>query len=341
MVWRRMRAVAACATASVVVACSDQSPSALRPGGPGAARVAGFWWLLFWISLAVCVIIIAGVFVVVVRRRRSGPVEDTNPNRLVLVLGAGIPFLVLATVFGISLRNTDILSRPLDAADSRSALTIEVVGHQWWWEVRYPPGTPAVVANEIHIPVGTSVLLKLRTADVLHSFWVPQLMPKTDLIAGRTNTTWIRADRPGRYRGQCAEYCGMQHGHMAFMVIAQPRAEFDSWLAWASRPAPAPTDPAAQRGLAVFGQMGCASCHTIRGTQADGTVGPDLTTIGDRWSLGAGTVPNDDAHLRAWVDNPQQFKPGIAMPPQSIPPADLPDLVAYLRSLRQPAQEAP
>mgnify|MGYP001606933469 CR=1 FL=1 len=338
--WRPMRALAMSAVVLVAVACSDQSPSALHPGGPGARRVEGLWWLLFWISLIVCVMITAGVLLVVRRRRRAAPVDNRDPTRFVLIAGAAVPFVVLAVVFGISLGDNDFISKPVGGTHPGDALTIEVIGHQWWWEVRYPHGSPAVLANEIHIPVDTDVQLKLTTADVLHSFWVPQLMPKTDLIAGRTNMMWMRADRPGNYRGQCAEYCGMQHGHMAFMVIAQPKSEFDSWLQWASRPAPTPADPALLHGLSIFGQAGCASCHSIRGTDAAGTVGPDLTTIGDRWSLGAGTVPNDDEHLRAWVSNPQQFKPGIAMPPQAISPAELPDLIAYLRSLRPTPQEA-
>jgi cytochrome c oxidase subunit 2 len=297
--------------------------------------VAGLWWTLFWISVAVTVVVVAGVFVVVARRKRSGDVQRRDPTKFVLIAGAVIPFVVLATVYGISLRDTLALSRPFGDPGQRP-LTIEVIGHQWWWEVRYPPGTDVVAANEIHVPTGANVQLNLSTADVLHSFWVPQLIPKTDLIAGRTNTTWLLADHDGTYRGQCAEYCGMQHAHMAFVVIAQPRAEFDAWLA-AARAAAAPSTDSQRRGLQVFMQTGCASCHTIRGTDAQGTVGPDLTTIGNRWSIGAGSTPNTDDRLRAWIADPQQLKPGNAMPPQSVSPAEMTDLIAYLRTL-QPAQ---
>lgn len=337
--WRRARALTVTSAAFGLLACSDQAPSTLRPGGPGARRVEGFWWQLFWVSAVVCVIVVIGVVLVIVRRRRAGDVSHREPTMFVVVAGVVVPFLVLAIFYGLSLRDTLRLARP-DAA-ANPPLTIEVIGHQWWWEVRYPPGTGAVVANEIHIPVGTDVRLQLRTDDVLHSFWVPQLMPKTDMIAGRTNTTWVRADNPGTYRGQCAEYCGMQHGHMAFVVIAQPRDEFDAWLKWAGRDAAVPVAGPQQRGLNVFKQTGCAACHSIRGTGAIGGVGPDLTTIGDRWSIGAGTVPNDSDHLRQWIANPQDLKPGNAMPPQPVAPADMDDLIAYLRSLKPTGQGAP
>lgn len=336
--WRRVIGGVTLAVLTLVAACSDQSPSTLRPGGPGARRIESLWWVLFWCSVAVCVIVFVGVALVIARRRRRGDVSQRNPLTFVVIAGAVIPFVVLAAVYGLNLRDMLALSRPENAAESQTPLTVEVIGHQWWWEFRYPPGTGVVTANELHIPAGTDVKLILRTDDVLHSFWVPQLMPKTDLIAGQTNTMWLRADQSGHYRGQCAEYCGMQHAHMAFMVVAEPRAQFDAWLKWAGSPARAQT-PAQQRGQQVFAQMGCAACHTIRGTDADGTVAPDLTTIGDRWSLGAGTLANDPEHMREWIADPQQSKPGNAMPPQSVPATGMDDLIAYLRSLRQPEKE--
>lgn len=319
----------------MAVACSDGSPSTLRPGGPGARRLESLWWVLFGCSAVVCAIVIAGVVLVVVRRRRRGEISHRDPTRFVVLAGAVVPFVVLAAVYGLNLRDMLALTRPGEPASSGSPpLTVEVIGHQWWWEFRYPPGSSVVTANELHIPVHTDVKLILRTDDVLHSFWVPQLMPKTDLIAGQTNTMWLRADEVGDYRGQCAEYCGMQHAHMAFMVVAEPRAQFDDWLEWAGT-AVRPQNPQQQRGQQVFTQMGCAACHSIRGTGADGEVAPDLTTVGDRWSLGAGTLPNDAQHMREWIDNPQQSKPGNAMPPQAVPPAAMTDLIAYLQSLRQ------
>lgn len=324
------------AVAILVVAlagCGADSPSTLDPAGAGARRVGNLWWLLFWISVGVFVVVLGGLGWAVARRRRAGEVSRANPTRFVVWAGALLPFLVLTGVYAVGLNDLSALRNAPGDGPAAGAPTVEVTGHKWWWEVRYP-ATGAVTANEIHIPVGTTVRLRVRTADVLHSFWVPQLMPKIDLIAGRTNESWLRADRPGAYHGQCAEYCGLQHAHMAFMVVAQTQAQFDAWLARLTDPAPAPATAAQQRGLRVFEQSACASCHTIRGTSARGTVGPDLSTIGSRWSIGAGAAPNDAGHLGGWIANSQTVKPGNAMPPQPVPANDLPDLIAYLRSLR-------
>jgi cytochrome c oxidase subunit II len=229
----------------------------------------------------------------------------------------------------VGLRDLNALARP----PGRPALTVEVIGHQWWWEVRYPDRAGAVTANELHMPVGQPVRVRLRTADVQHSFWVPRLMPKMDLIAGRENQTWLRTDQAGTYRGQCAEYCGLQHAFMSLVVLAQPAAAFDAWLADLARPAATAVTGAQRRGRAVFERSACASCHTVRGTAAHGTLGPDLTRVGSRWSIGSGAAPNDAEHLRAWITNPQRLKPGNRMPPQPVSTEDFPDLIAYLRSL--------
>ncbi|MBX6356786.1 MAG: cytochrome c oxidase subunit II [Micromonosporaceae bacterium] len=326
----RYAAGAAVIAATVLSGCGGGSPSALDPAGPGARRVEGLWWLLFWISVGVFAVVLTGVGWALARRRRRGEVRRGDATRFVVVAGAILPFFVLTGVYGVGLDDMSALTNPPAGAEP---VTVDVTGHKWWWEVRYP-ATGAVTANEIHVPAGTTVRLRLRTADVLHSFWVPQLMPKTDLIAGRINETWLRADKPGRYRGQCAEYCGLQHAHMAFMVVAQPKADFDAWLARLTGPAPAPATAAERRGLQVFEQGTCAACHTVRGTAARGTVGPDLSMVGARWSIGAGAAPNDAGHLGGWIANSQTVKPGNAMPPQPVPAADLPDLIAYLRSLR-------
>ncbi|MGW4297257.1 cytochrome c oxidase subunit II [Micromonospora chersina] len=239
-----------------------------------------------------------------------------------------MPFIILVAVYGVGLRDLAALG----AGPGRDAPTVEVTGHTWWWEVRYA-GASGATANEIHIPVGERVRVRLRTDDVLHSFWVPQLMPKTDLIAGETRETWLEARRGGSYRGQCAEYCGTQHAHMAFLVVAQPRADFDAWLARLDAPARAPRTEAERRGQQTFVQGTCAACHTVRGGGAQGQVGPDLSNVGSRWSIGAGAVPNDAGHLGGWIANSQTVKPGNAMPPQPVDADRLPDLIAYLRSL--------
>ncbi|MEV0809834.1 cytochrome c oxidase subunit II [Micromonospora sp. NPDC050200] len=310
--------------------CAGDGPSALDPAGSGAARVANLWWLLFWISVAVFVEVMALlVWAMVFRRGRDTRVRHGQPLRFVAVAGAGLPLVILVAVYAAGLRDLAALGE----APGPRAPTIEVTGHKWWWEVRVP-GIDGATANELHIPVGERVRVRLHTADVLHSFWVPQLMPKTDLIAGEVRETWLQAERAGRYRGQCAEYCGTQHAHMAFLVVAEPRADFEAWLARLGSTARQPETDAQRRGQQAFVQGTCAGCHAIRGTPADGRIGPDLSDVGSRWSIGAGAVPNDGGHLGGWIANPQTVKPGNNMPPQPVDAARLPDLVAYLQSLK-------
>jgi cytochrome c oxidase subunit 2 len=328
---RIFRRVPAVLLLLLLAGCSGGSQSTLHASGTGAQRTEGLWWLFFWISVAVFAEVMALLGWAVWRRRRpSARIRGGDSLGMVTVLGVAIPLVILVVVYGLGLRDLDALASPPTKAD----VTVDVVGHQWWWEVRYSGQPGAVTANEIHIPVGESVRVRLRTADVQHSFWVPNLMPKTDLIAGKDNSTWLYTDKAGSYRGQCAEYCGQQHAFMALRVVAEPPAQFRSWVASLGASAAHPVTAAQQRGLQVFEQSSCASCHTIRGTTANGAVGPDLTTIGSRWSIGAGAAPNDAGHLGGWIANSQTIKPGNAMPPQPVAAQDLPDLVAYLQSLR-------
>jgi cytochrome c oxidase subunit 2 len=322
--------IVGCGLLVLLGGCSGGAPSTLDPAGTGARRVEGLWWLLFWISVVVFAEVMALLaWALVFRRRPDRRISRVEPTRFVVVAGAGVPFVILLAAYGVGLRDLAALRQP----ESPPAVTVDVTGHKWWWEVRYA-GVDGATANEIRIPVGEPVRVRLRTVDVLHSFWVPQLMPKTDLIAGKVRETWLRAERPGEYRGQCAEYCGLQHAHMALQVVAQPRAEFDAWLARLAAPAATPDSDAERRGQQAFLQGTCVACHTVRGTAATGTVGPDLSTLGARWSLGAGAVPNDGGHLGGWIVNSQTVKPGNAMPPQPVDAAALPDLIAYLESLR-------
>ncbi len=327
---RRLAPVAVLGGVLALAGCSGQAPSALDPAGTGAGRVADLWWVLFWISMAIFVeVMVLLAWALLFRRRRDVRVRHGQPLRFVVVAGAGVPLVILVTVYALGLRDLAALGDGPEAG----ATTIEVTGHQWWWEVRVP-GVAGATANELHIPVGEKVRIRLRTADVLHSFWVPQLMPKTDLIAGEVRETWLRAERAGTYRGQCAEYCGTQHAHMAFLVVAEPRRDFDAWLARLGSPAAGPRTDAQRRGQQAFAQGSCAGCHAIRGTDANGQVGPDLSDVGARWSIGAGAVPNDGGHLGGWIANSQTVKPGNHMPPQPVPAAQLPDLIAYLQSLK-------
>jgi len=319
--------------AAATTACAGPA-SMLRTAGLGANRVEHFWWLLFGISAAVFFFVAAMLALAVIRRRRPSqgdPGREAEPQwgqRFILVSGVVVPAIILSATFGVTLHEMSALAKPLD----RTRLTVGVIGHLWWWEARYPNG--AVTANELHIPVGEPVRLELTTADVIHSFWVPQLQTKMDQIPGHTNEMWLQADAPGRYRGQCSQFCGLQHAHMIFYVVADTPADFQAWEAREAEPAAAPSNPAAASGLGVFTSNTCAGCHTIRGTTAVATVGPDLTHLADRATLAAGTIDNTRSELSRWITDPQGVKPGAIMPPTELSPSDLADLVAYLQSLK-------
>jgi cytochrome c oxidase subunit 2 len=269
------------------------------------------------------------------RRRRAGmPVVGGGKQLnlgLVIVFGIAIPVAVNVALFIVA--NFFVIEQTQAPAASTTPMTIEVVGKQWFWEVRYP-GTAVVTANEIHIPARTRVNLVAVTGDVIHSFWVPQLNRKIDMIPGRRNRVLLYADKPGRYRGQCAEFCGLQHANMAMTVVAQPPARFRAWLANMAQPRRTPSGPAARRGEQVFVSERCSSCHTIRGTSAHGTIGPDLTHVATRARLAAETIANSERGLTRWISDPQKIKPGTKMPAVDLSTDELHAVVAYLRSLR-------
>ena len=296
--------------------------------------MAGLWWVLFWISVVV-VAVVTAFLVAAARRRRAGLDReediDTRPvpwgDRFVVLAGVVVPGGILAGTFVFSLGVLDDLADPPD----EPALEVEVVGHNWWWEVRYPNG--AVTANEIRIPVGETVELALPTADVIHSFWVPELQVKKDHIPGSDNRLWVVAERAGRFRGQCAEFCGLQHAHMEFQVEALPRAEFDDWLEREAEPATEPATARTREGSELFAASSCAGCHAVRGTSADGDLGPDLTHLGSRETIGAGLIPLTPANLADFIADPQDDKPGVSMPPTELTPREVEAVVAYLMEL--------
>jgi cytochrome c oxidase subunit 2 len=218
-----------------------------------------------------------------------------------------------------------------------NALSIKVTGHQWWWEVQYLDQTASNIfktANEIHIPVGRPVQIRLTSTDVIHSFWAPNLDGKKDLLPGHETIIWLRADREGEYYGQCAEFCGHQHAHMRFVVIAEPVDKFYAWLDAQRKPSVQPSDEKQQKGQQVFLTSPCIMCHTIRGTDASGIVAPDLTHLASRKTIAAGTLPLTRGHLAGWITNSQEIKPGNRMPPIPLTPEDLQALLAYLESLK-------
>jgi cytochrome c oxidase subunit II len=296
--------------------------SSLRPESPPAHGIATLWWIMLGAStfgLAVIVgILVAAWF------RRGSRGRDRPGTLTVIVLGIVTPILVLAALFAYSdiflIRGTS----PPPAAAATTDLSVHVVGHQFWWEVRY--GGTAVTANEIHIPVRTPVVVYVHSDDVIHSFWVPELNRKIDLEPDQVNRVELYADKVGRYRGQCAEFCGLQHAHMGFYVYADPPAAFARWLARQRRPSTAAPG-------ALF-MTKCSSCHAIRGTTADAHVGPDLTHVGSRTSLAALTVPNSLVRMEQWLHDPQQVKPGAQMPDLSLTRAQARALARYLESLK-------
>ncbi|GMA15446.1 cytochrome c oxidase subunit II (plasmid) [Deinococcus metallilatus] len=313
------------------------SPSALAPAGPDAARVALWWWIMFAIACVVFVVVVALLIYALARRRGQGafhrplpPQQERRWFSFVVIAGGIVPAVTLSTVMGVNVYGERRAAQ--EAAQPR--LTIQVIGHQWWWEVYYPRGGFST-ANEIHVPVGQPVELKLTTADVIHSFWVPQLSPKYDLIPGQTNTLTLTAQRAGTYRGQCAEYCGLQHAHMALVVVADAPQDYDAWAARQVQPAANP--PAGSvtfQGQQLFQGSACVYCHAIRGTDASSRLGPDLTHLASRLTIGAGTLRNNYGNLAGWVVNAQAVKPGNKMPPMYLSSGELKALMTYLESLQ-------
>lgn len=324
---RRLGTVLLVAGIAAVASGCGSNHSMMSPHGPDAGRTAALAWFMFslagLITIIVFMLLIVGLF-----RDGTRPGRAFNGHRLIIGGGIILPAIVLLTLSGLT-----VWTLQSDPAGASGDVAITVIGHQYWWEVRYN-GTPAVTANEIHVPVGTQVRITLKSADVIHSFWVPALAGKVDLIPGHVNHITIRADNVGTFRGQCAEFCGIQHANMAFLVIAQPMGDYRAWLAEQTEPASAPSGKEAINGRTTFLTESCSGCHTIRGTAAAGVRGPDLTHLASRQSLAAETLPNDAAHLRGWITNSQQSKPGSLMPNIPINPKQTAALVAYLQELK-------
>jgi cytochrome c oxidase subunit II len=330
----RMRA-AVLGLAAVLVAGCEGVQSTLDPGGPQARSITTLTWWFFGICGVVYVLTVAAMFWAVSRRRSDADDSAETSRRLSWTIVAAVAVTVI-TLVGLSVYSV-AASRGLSSPSSPGAVTVDVIGHQWWWEFRYRDATASDSVNspnELHLPVGVPVVLRATSQDVIHSFWVPNLQGKRDLIPGILTHTWIQADEPGTFRGQCAEFCGYQHAHMAFVVVAQPAEEFQAWLAHQRRGAGPPAGEAAQRGHDVFMQGPCVLCHTIRGTNAGSRVGPDLTHLASRQTIAAGTLPMTRGHLAGWIADPQSIKPGSRMPPNLVRGQDLQALVAYLEGLR-------
>jgi cytochrome c oxidase subunit 2 len=310
-----------------------QSP--LNPAGPAAAEIAWLTWTFFAVCGVVYVATVAALAWAVLRRRRADDASARTTRRLAIAVGGATAVTVMILV-ALTISSV-VAGRGLTSPAGAGAVVIDAIGHQWWWEFQYQDVSPSDWVNspnELHLPVGVPVVIRALSRDVIHSFWVPNLHGKRDLTPGILTYFWLQADRPGRYRGQCAEFCGQQHAHMAFDVVAEPVAEFQEWLRQQRQSAVAPASAEAKRGQEVFLRSTCRTCHTIRGTDAGSRIGPELTHVGSRRMIAAGTLPNEPASLARWIRDSQHVKPGNRMPPSTLSDADLQALVSYLRELR-------
>jgi cytochrome c oxidase subunit 2 len=317
--------------------------SALDPGGPKAAAILHLGWFLL-ITATVAYVLVIGALLYALRRstRRPAAFDDSDvdePNReraRVQSVAAAVAATALILLLFIFVDVTT--ARSLASPGGERPLRVDVVGHQWWWEVRYPdsanPQNIVETANEIHVPVGRTVSIKMTSSDVIHSFWAPNLDGKKDLIPGHETRTWFRADSAGVYRGQCAEFCGHEHAKMAFLIVAEPPTQFEHWLESQKSEAATPTDSLAQQGERVFLSGSCAMCHAISGTSAGSNFGPDLTHLASRRTIAAATLPNDASNLAGWIIDPQIIKPGVKMPPNQLDGNSLQALLAYLATLK-------
>lgn len=326
-------AFAAALGSPLLLAGCGGAQSWLSPLGPNAAETLDLFRLTLWVS-AVVVLLVGGTLLhaLFARRRWRG----SDRYRLLLMAGGGVvlPAVVLPVFLVQSLR----IDWPF-AEERPAELTIDVVAWQFWWEIRYPSpdgGAPIVSANELRIPAGVPVRFRLTTADVIHSFWIPKLAGKVDMVPGRVNYALVQADAPDTFRGACFEFCGLQHAHMAFDVIAMPPKEFADWLRREAQPAQPPATEEAREGARLFIESGCGSCHAVRGLPgAEGEVAPDLTHVGSRRTIGAGMLPNRLGALAGWIAATQQVKPGANMPSfNQLSGPELHTLSAYLEGLR-------
>jgi cytochrome c oxidase subunit II len=305
--------------------------SANSPAGPQAGHLNTLWWIFFGVSAVVYVVVLA-FFFLALRKPRAEPSFDATLKSW--VTGATVASAII--LLGLLVTSVAV-GRVTGELSTGEALKIKLTGYQWWWKAEYehPVWSRRITtANELHLPVGQPVTLALTGADVIHSFWIPNVHGKRDMIPGEINLISFRIDRPGVYRGQCGEYCGLQHAHMALFIVAEPKAEFDAWYTHQVKPAAQPSGETQTRGLQVFTQGPCSLCHTIRGTLAGGQAAPDLTHLKSRAMIAAGTLNNKPDELRRWISNPHAVKPGVRMPANTLPANDMEALVAYLETLQ-------
>jgi cytochrome c oxidase subunit 2 len=332
-----LRSALAVAAVCVLASCTGWQ-SSFNAQAAQSEEIKRILLIFIAVSTAVWVTVMLVLLFGLIRRTslREQPLHlhETFEHRagsVILVAGIATTITVLAlSVVSYGAQRTVFANGP-------SAVTVKVTGHQWWWEVQYQAESPHLsftTANEIRVPVGQPITVQLESADVIHSFWVPSLTGKMDLVTGQQNTIQFTAKNPGVYRGQCAEFCGAQHAHMAFTVTVLPPDEYRRWRDHQNQSAPSPGDPLSIRGEQLFRGRGCGLCHTIRGTLAGGQLGPDLTHIASRETIAAGTLPRNSGNLAAWIADPQHIKPGNLMPKMPLRSDELIAIVHYLEQLQ-------
>jgi cytochrome c oxidase subunit 2 len=331
-------------TLLLAIGCAGNQ-SALDPAGTQASRIGSLWWLFFAICAVIYLIVISLTLWPALLRKTDATVAEDPPvlkadekrNRRFTVVVAGGVGITAFIVFGLSLSDF-FTQRALGAlANEKNPLRIRVTGQQWWWRIEYQNAVASNIvaaANEFHIPVGRTVQLELMSSDVIHSFWVPNLHGKRDLVTGHPTKVWIKADHAGRFEGQCAEFCGLQHAKMRLTIVAESQDTFDSWYNAQLQTAAVPSTVEQQRGYTVFMSRTCIMCHNISGTPASGQVGPDLSHLADRSRIAGAYLQNSQTNLENWITHAQQIKAGSRMPSHTLGNDELRFLVAYLQSLR-------
>ncbi len=340
-----MKRFGAALCAAVLTSCAGRQQSAVDPAGPQSDKIATLWWFFFVLLGAIFVVVMVLTAITLTRGHRGieqEPLEGRHKAseategklRRVVTVASVATIVILFVLLVASVGTGKAVS---ELGNKTNGIVIEVTGNQWWWHVRYASAIQSEIfdtANEIHIPVGRPVLIRGMSNDVIHSFWVPNLHGKRDLIPSHVTTEWIQADHPGVYRGQCAEFCGLQHAHMILYVIAEPEDKFEAWRRNQVQPAVTPSDPDKQHGQQIFLNYACVYCHQIRGTTASGQNGPDLTHFGARRGIAANTLPNTAGNLSGWIVDPQSAKPGNHMATIAVKSEDLQPLIDYLESLK-------
>jgi cytochrome c oxidase subunit II len=325
-------ALLALAAAALLAGC-ENSPTILDPAGPVGKRESDLFWFIFIVATVVFVgvtsVLLYSVFRFRARPDGAAP-RQIHGNTAIELAWTIVPSLVLFAVLGVTITTMFGLAQP----SGSNVLTVKAIGHQWWWEFQYPDQS-IVTADEMHIPTGTVVHIDLVSDNVIHSFWVPQLGGKTDVIPGHDNSMWLQADRTGQFRGECAEFCGLQHAHMDFLVVAQPNDQFQSWVTQQQQAAQTPTDSLALQGQKLFSTK-CISCHLINGVNQPNRVqiGPNLTHFGNRQLIAGYVLDNTPSSLADWLRDPQAVKPGNDMPNLHLTQDQITALVAYLEGLK-------